>query len=65
MNIVLKGGNKMHDIKILLAQFIEKTEHQAGRLLTEEEKSLASLAYASGAEMAIKEALKNFEGLLK
>lgn len=55
----------MHDIKILLAQFIEKTEHQAGRLLTEEEKSLASLAYASGAEMAIKEALKNFEGLLK
>lgn len=55
----------MTDIKLLIAQFIEKSEHQAGRLLTEEEKSLASLAYASGAEMATKEALKQFEWLLK
>lgn len=53
------------NIQILIAQFIEKAEHQAGRLLTEEEKSLASLAYASGAEMATREALKSFESLLK
>ncbi len=55
----------MANIKILIAQFIEKCEHQAGRFLTEEEKSLACLAYASGAEMATKEALKDFESLLK
>ncbi|MEK7140492.1 MAG: hypothetical protein AAB815_01780 [Patescibacteria group bacterium] len=55
----------MNDIKILIAQFIEKAEHQAGRLLTEEEKSLASLAYVTGAQMAMREVLKNFDGLLK
>lgn len=55
----------MHNIKLLIAQFLEKSEHQAGRLFTEQEKSLASYAYASGAEMATKEALVKFEGLLK